>query len=257
MIPSNNTSLFFNKSIPYPQAPDYSLPNLRLQNLNVVSRDLAKTFFLTDLCKKQVSMFNFNPELSNIFGEVGHKSTIDENAIIEKIPDEFKTTLTQYVQIITTHIIQQAPGDENTFYFAFKMPLITLDNQIRIIWIKAFPYFYSFNQKEKFPWINFYQVDPCDSSCPGQLTLHNINQKSKTSYILCPKSTETPQYITLKQSDLDIFVLACQGFSEAEIANQLNTSTSTIKRIKAATMMHLNTQTTAQTIAILYQQGFI
>jgi DNA-binding NarL/FixJ family response regulator len=125
------------------------------------------------------------------------------------------------------------------------------------MWIKAFPYFFSFHQKEKFPWINFYQIDPCDASCPGQLTLHNINQKSKTSYILCPKSTETLQYITLKQGDLDIFTLACQGFSEAEIASQLNTSTSTIKRIKATTMMHLNTQTTAQTVAVLYQQGFM
>jgi Response regulator containing a CheY-like receiver domain and an HTH DNA-binding domain len=257
MTITDNISLFFNENISYPQAPDYSLPDLRFQNLQAVSNYVKKTFFLTDLYKKQFIIFNFDPKLSNVFGEAGHTLTMDENSITEKILGTFKETLTQYVQIITTHIIQQAKGEDNTFYFSFNAPFITLDNQIRTLSIKAFAYFYSSYQNEKLPWINFYQIDSCEFSCPGQLTLHNINAKSKTLYILCPKSTETLKYTTLKPSDLEIFTLACQGFSEAEIATQLSISTSTLKRTKATIMAHLSTQSTAQTVAILHQQGFI
>ncbi len=257
MCITNNTSLFFNENIDYPQIPDYTLLALRFQNLQAVSGSLKKTFFLTDLYKEQLIIFNSDPELSGIFGETKHNVAIDEEVIVEKIPSEFRETFAQYIRIIALHTTKYASEEDSTFYFSCKVPFITVNNQIETIDLKVFPYCYFDPQKEKLPWINFYQADLCDSPYQGQLTLHNLHHKSTIIYVLCPHDNNCPEHITLKQNDLEIFSLACQGFSEAEIAVRLGINISSLKRTKAAIMTNLNAQSTAQTVAILHRQGFI
>jgi DNA-binding CsgD family transcriptional regulator len=254
----NNTSLFFNDNILYSQIPDYTLLDHRFQNLQSVSTYLKKTFFITDLYKKQLIFFNSDPKLSSIFGETTYELFVDEKNIVLRISPEFEETFAHYIHLITAHITDHTKGnEENAFYFSFKAPFSTKDHQTQIIEIKAFPYSYIHLSQEKLPWINFYQCNLCNSSSSGKLALHNLHQENEILYLLNPQSRCNPNHITLKQCDLDIFLLACQGFSETEIANKLDISTSSLKRIKAAIMIHINTQSTAQTVAILHQQGLI
>jgi DNA-binding CsgD family transcriptional regulator len=254
---TNNTSLFFNENIDYPQIPDYTLLALRFENLQAVSDSLRKTFFLTDLYKKQLIIFNSDPELSGVFGDTRHNVPIDEKTIVEQIPVEFRETFIQYIRIIVLHTIKYTREEDTTFYFSFKVPFVTLNNQVKTIDFKVFPYCYFDPLKEKLPWLYFYQADQSDSAYQGQLTLHNLQHKNTVIYVLCLHDNYCPGYITLRQNDLKIFSLACQGFSEAEIATRLDISISSLKRTKATIMTNLNAQSTAQTVAILHRQGFI
>ena len=251
------TSIFFSDNAIFSQIPDYNQFEHHKQNLLVVSERLAKAFILTDQYKRQLTIINSCPSLSNIFSSTSPEQAVNEEEFLNKIPSEFLPTFGLYTSVINKYISAHTSEVENSFYFSFRAPLTTANDQIQMVELKVFPYIYSDFTKERVPWVNFYQCDPCTAPNAGQLTLHSLNENMKTFYLFDYLQNNEPDYITLKQEDLEIFVLASQGFSETEITDQLNISTSTLKRIKSTIMTHINAQSTAQTIAILYKQGLI
>ncbi|MDP4202477.1 MAG: LuxR C-terminal-related transcriptional regulator [Bacteroidota bacterium] len=195
--------------------------------------------------------------LKSILDETGNGEYTSELKLTEKISTSDLSLFTHIFLIINDHILTRKDESSDVFYFSFNIPMIDSLNCSHMVEFKVLPYIYTDTSTTRLPWITYFQCSESDSSNPGRLTLHNLKDKSETFYLLNNESAHLHEFMTLKQSDLEIFELACQGFSEAEIADCLSISTGTLKRIKSSIMMYLNTQSTAQTITILYQQGLI
>jgi DNA-binding CsgD family transcriptional regulator len=252
-----NAPILFDNLIKFTNIPSYEHFDHRAENLRSVSYYLQKTFILADHYKKQLRVFNNNPILKSVFDGTDNDKNIDEHTLIEKIPTSDQGLLTHIFLIINDYILSHKNDESDVFYFSFNIPMTDSLNRRIMVEFKVLPYIYTDQSTSKLPWITYYQCSESNISNPGRLILHNIKDKSETFYLLNNESAQLPDFITLKQSDLAIFELACQGFSETEIANNLTISTGTLKRIKSSIMMYLNTQSTAQTITILYQQGLI
>ncbi len=249
--------ILFDKLIRFENAPSYTHFDHRAENLNSASYHLQKTFILADHYKKQLRIFNYNPMLKNIFDGADNTEYYSEEKLTDRIPISNQSLLAHIFLIINDYILSHKDDESDVFYFSFNIPMTDNLNRSFMVEFNVLPYIYTDLTTSKSPWITYYQCSETSSSNPGRLTLHNLKDKSETFYLLANESAHLPDFMTLKQSDLAIFELACQGFSETEIADNLAISTGTLKRIKSSIMMYLNTQSTAQTITLLYQQGLI
>jgi Response regulator containing a CheY-like receiver domain and an HTH DNA-binding domain len=252
-----NTPILFDNLIRFENTPSYEHFDHRAENLSSISYHLQKTFILADHYQKQIRVFNNNPTLKNILDETDNGEFISEHKLTEKIPTSDQALLTHIFLIINDYILTRKDESSNVFYFSFSIPMTNRLNCTRMIEFKVLPYIYTDATTTKLPWITYFQCSESSSPNPGRLTLHNLKDKSETFYLLNKETDHFPNFITLKKSDLEIFGLACQGFSESEIADSLSISIGALKRIKSSIMMYLNTQSTAQTITLLYQQGLI
>jgi DNA-binding CsgD family transcriptional regulator len=249
--------ILFDNLIRFEDSPSYAHFDNRAENLRSVSYHLKKTFILADHYKKQLRIFNYNPKLKDVLEGTENGENISEDKLIEKIPTSNHRLLTHIFLIINDYSLSHKDDESDIFYFSFNIPMTDSSNCPHMIEFKVLPYIYTSLTTSKSPWITHYTCSESSNSNPGRLTLHNIKDKSETFYLLDNESAHLPDFMTLKQSDLAIFEQACQGFSETEIADNLAISTGTLKRIKSSIMMYLNTQSTAQTITLLYQQGLI
>lgn len=252
-----NAPILFDSLIRFENIPSYEYFDHRAENLRSISYHLQKTFILADHYQKQIRIFNNNPMFKSILEETDNGEFTSEHKLIEKIPTSDQALLAHIFLIINDHILTLKDESSDVFYFSFSIPMTDNLNCPRMVEFKVLPYIYTDATTTRLPWITYYQCSESCSPNPGRLTLHNLKDKSETFYLLNNETAHFPDFITLKKSDLDIFELACQGFSETEIADSLNISTGTLKRIKSAIMMYLNTQSTAQTITLLYHQGLI
>lgn len=249
--------ILFDKLIRFENTPSYEYFDHRAENLRSVSYHLQKTFMLADHYKKQIRIFNNDPMLKNILKGTDNGEFTSEYKLIEKIPTSDQALLAHIFLIINDYILTRKDESSDVFYFSFNIPMTDNLTRSSMVEFKVLPYIYTDLTTSKLPWVTYYQCSESCSPNPGRLTLHNLKDKSETFYLLNNESAHLPDFMTLKQSELVIFELACQGFSETEIADNLAISTGTLKRIKSSIMMYLNTQSTAQTITLLYQQGLI
>lgn len=252
-----NAPILFDNLIRYENTPSYEHFDHRAENLRSVSYHLQETFILADHYKKRIRIFNNNPILKSILDETDNGEYTSEHKLTEKISASDLSLFTHISLIINDHILTRKDVSSDIFYFSFCITMIDRLNCTRIVEFKVLPYIYIDTSTTRLPWITYFQCTESKCSNPGRLTLHNLADKSETFYLLNNESAHLPEFMTLKRSDLEIFELACQGFSEAEIADCLSISTGTLKRIKSSIMMYLNTQSTAQTITLLYRQGLI
>lgn len=252
-----NAPILFDNLIRYENTPSYEHFDHRAENLRSISYHLQKTFILADHYKKQIRIFNNNPLLKNILDETCNGEYTSEYKLTEKISTSDLPLFTHIFLIINDYILARKDESSDIFYFSFNIPMTDRLDSTRMVEFKVLPYIYTDLTTSKLPWITYYQCSESSNPNPGRLTLHNLNDKSETFYLLNNETAHFPDFITLKKNDLEIFGLACQGFSESEIADCLSISIGTLKRIKSSIMMYLNTQSTAQTITLLYRQGLI
>lgn len=252
-----NSSYFFDNLIRYEDELSYTHFNHCINNLTSISSHLQKTFIFIDQYRRRINICNNNPVLSQLWNARNPYIFEEEIVFISKIPSEFNQLFAHITAIINDYILGHCNETENLFYFSFQLPLFHGDQKKQMIEFKAFPFLYTDLTAHRKPWLTFYECKPCDASYPGRLTLHIPNKTTKTYYLLKNNADYLPNYMTINDSDLKLFSLACQGFSESEIANTMQISIGALKRIKSAIMMYLNTQSTAHTIATLNNQGLL
>jgi DNA-binding CsgD family transcriptional regulator len=249
------TATFFDNSLIFGDSPIFEFSKQRIKNLLFSSVYFKKAFMLVSFSKQQIILSNHNPIFFSLFNDITQRERIDENAILEKIPESEQALFSQYISIINSYMLNNCAPKENIFYFTFNLPLITTDNTLQMIRFMIFPYHYADLLGSRVPQIIYYQFGNSEATHAGNLTLHHPTKKQKQYFLLSDIQNEKSNYAILKESDLSIFELSSKGFSEIEIAEALSISLGTLKHIKSTILLQLNAQSTSQIIAMLSKQG--
>lgn len=224
--------------------------NIFLENIEALCCIEQVTKLLLDHKAQQTYIYNYDPSFFYLMGSDRHKLSQD---LVENLcAIEFLPIINKYCAIINTYFTSRAKEFDRSYFFSIDFVCNEGTDQQFSLCIKVLPYLYTSNKKLHASLCFF---EHSNHTGKPRLKLHNVKEQKVLVY-----STVTRQFIDQERTfltDLEIEILRRSGEGEKEqfMADVLDVTLGSLKRIKASIFQKLKVRSTSEAIFVAYKQG--
>lgn len=224
--------------------------NVFLANIEALCCIEQVTKLLLDHKSQQAYIYNYDPSLFYLMGSERNSLSADiveQLRAIEDLP-----IINKYCEIINTYFTNKATEFDRTYFFSIDFVCNEGTDEQFSLCIKVLPYLYTSNKKLQASLCFFEQ---CNHTGKPRLKLHNVKDQKVLVY-----STITGHFIDQQRTELshlEIEILRRSGEGEKEqfMADALDLTLGSLKRIKASIFEKLKVRSISEAIFVAYKQG--
>ncbi len=257
-IPTSMTNPFFDETLQFDLLPDYKNYSLQMSNLEVGAMGVQMSFLIVDQFRRTITLYSHNPELSDLFGEMGVKP-LDPEFIKRMFSSNNDDTFNiQVIETVNNILKYDILGNNNrTYCLSFTLRVTLANNAVQLLKFKVIPYKHTSTSEKGIPWLVYYDIRKADVKKPGCFKLTGIDNSEEYPVFITDNIGDQPKYEILSKTDIDILQLSSDGFTETEIAEQININATSFKQLKTSLLLRLNAKSISHAITKAKKQGFI
>ncbi|MGL5771452.1 MAG: helix-turn-helix transcriptional regulator [Bacteroidales bacterium] len=220
-------------------------------NIDALACNNFQTHIVFDHCLKTISVYNYNSAIYDVIGN--NKDSIELSSITSRLNKEDRDTIVRFIQIINKQFIRQDKFVNKNFYFTIKFNLASNVTDQGFL-IKVIPMIYT-PRKQLYASLGI--LNRVDFVGEPILMMFEIESRQTYLYDLKTRSFIAIEDLMLTQTECNILRLAGEGAKEAEIAQAIQVTKSSLKRIKQIIFDKLKVKTTSEAIFIACKKGLI
>lgn len=224
--------------------------NIFLANVEALCCIEQVTKLLLDHKSQQAYVYNYDPSLFYLMGSERNslsKEIIEQFRAIEDLP-----IIKKYCDIINKYFTDKTNEFDRTYFFSIDFVCNEGADEQFSLCIKVLPYLYTSNKKLQASLCFF---EKSNHTGKPKLKLHNVKDQKVLVY-----STATGHFIDQERTELsplEIEILRRSGEGEKEqfMADALELTLGSLKRIKAGIFEKLKVRSISEAIFVAYKQG--
>ncbi|MGL4780381.1 MAG: LuxR C-terminal-related transcriptional regulator [Bacteroidales bacterium] len=220
-------------------------------NIDALACNNLQTHIIFDHCLKTVSVYNYNTAIYDVIGN--NKNSLELSHISSQLNKGDRDTIMRFIRIINKQFIRQDKYIDKKFYFTIKFN-ISSNITDQGFFIKVVPMVYT---PERQLYASLAILNRVDFIGEPVLMMFEIESRQTYLYDLKIRTFIAIEELMLTETECLILRLAGEGAKEVEIAQAIQVSKSTLKRIKQVIFDKLKVKTTSEAIFIACKKGLI
>lgn len=247
-------SILYDTQIDYEAVIDYSYFEGRRGNIQTYSLVQEASMLMVDHFKRDTYLHHNDPGCRALFGAHTSESRVSDSFLEGFVPPEHGALFAGYITAIKETMRGSFLEGNRNYYFTFVLPLAAPRRRPHRYLFTVFPYLYSADGRL---WVTGYLISPARNDVPDDLKLHVVNEAGYRYYSESGGFRREECSWRLSENEKRILKMSAEGFTEQQIADQLNLGVGALKNKKIALFGKMDVNTIYAAISKAFKNGDI
>lgn len=247
-------SILYDTHIDFEAAADSTYFAGRRNNIHTYSIVCQTTFLLVDHFKRDAYLYHNNPQCNALLGNPNQQEPVLEDFFDRFVSDEDSELFVVCATAIKDAMRNDFLNGNRSYYFLLDLMLAAPKRKPKRYKLTVFPYLYTPDDRL---WVTGYLIAPSESEVSGNLKLFELNESHYNFDMedMVFRKEEFTRKLTEKEKR--ILKMSAEGFTEQQIADQMNINITALKNRKLALFEKMEVNTIYAAISRAFKNGDI
>lgn len=220
-------------------------------NIEALACNNAQTHIIIDHRLKQLSLYNYDHKLYKLLG--GDRNNLNMKTLSKLLDTDTKELILGYIDVVNKTFVHPYKYEDKNFYFSISFN-INKNLCMNGLKLRLIPMIYT---PDKLLYASLLLIEQISYIGEPVLEMFLTDERCTKLYDRVSRSFIREEHTQLSFIECDILRRSGEGEKESEIADGLDLSASSLKRLKQSIFDKLKVRTISEAIYIAYKKGLI